>query len=142
MAITTRLDAVVRYREQREKDAQVAFAAAAARVRAAWARVEALRDELERQSGTPRRTVDEWEIAQGSALRLQRRIEEETARARDAEREERAARTILEAAHREAEAVRRAAEARRAAIRLELEKAERKELDAFGQLLHVRRRSD
>lgn len=142
MAIKTRLDAVVRYREQREKDAQNALAAAAAKVRAAWGRVEALRLELERQADAPRRTVDEWEIAQGSALRLQRRIEEETALAEEAERAERAARTALEAAHREAEAVRRAAEARRMAIRLELEKAERKELDSLGQLMHVRRRSE
>lgn len=139
MAITTRLDAVVRFRDGREKDAQVSFAAASAKVRAAWERVEALRAEADRQAAMPKATVDEWEIAQGSAMRLVRRIEEETAKAREAEREEHAARVSLETAHREAEAVRRAAESRRAAILLELEKAERKELDAFGQLLHGRR---
>ncbi|AKU93005.1 hypothetical protein [Vulgatibacter incomptus] len=139
MAPKTRLDAVVRIREHQEQEARLALASAAASTRQARERVRALREASLREAGP--RSALEWEIAQAASFRMLDAIRLAESVVLDAEARERAAKAGFEAAHRAAESVRRAAESRREAIVREQEKAERKELDAFGQLAHVRRSS-
>lgn len=141
MTVKTRLDLLVRLREQAEEAARVAHARAAAALRAAQEREAALRAAMARERDDARPTIaDDWHLIEASQRRAMRAIEEAQAKVLEAQGAERSAKAALDEAHRSAEAVRRAADAKRAELRLELERKERKELDGIAQMLHAHRR--
>lgn len=138
MTLRTRLDPVVKLREREEKSSREHLARATAEAQSAFARVTQTQASVNRDE---RRSADVAEWAMLDAAHCQARTELHRAQAKleSATVNVGAARAAHTTAHSRAEAVRRAAEARRAEHQQEQARAESRELDEVGSLLHWRK---
>ncbi len=138
MAFKTRLDAVVKLRERAEDSTKIALARARKEVAEAQAALERLR---ERARADDREAGDaaDWEIRQRARDRALAEIKKAEEAVRQLKSREAAARQAYEAAHRQLEAVRRVAENKRAEMRREAERKDRKAMDEIAGILFGRK---
>ncbi len=139
MPFKTRLDAVVKLRQRTEDSAKLALARARKEVAEAEAALEALRARARLDDQAPGDAA-EWEIRQRARDRALAEIKKAEEGMRQLKAREAAARQAYEAAHRQLEAVRRVAENKRAEMKREAERKDRRAMDEIAGILHGRKK--
>lgn len=124
----TRLDPVVRLREQDEDEARRALAAQLQQLRA-LRDAEARAHAATRLDGRQSAAAAQWDLVDQAHVRALAAAEQARAEVRAAEERERQVRAAHHQAHARAEAVRRVAEARREELRTEWSRREARALD-------------